>query len=60
MSDEEYVPAVLRRPKALFLRANSHDQVANHTVHESFTADTRDHEDHTFCGMMWGSRIHLR
>ena len=27
-------------------------QVANHTVHESFTADTRDHEDHTFCGMM--------
>ena len=27
-------------------------QVANHTVHESFTADTRDHEDHTFSGMM--------
>ena len=27
-------------------------QVANHTAHESFTADTRDHEDHTFCGMM--------
>lgn len=41
-SDEEYIPAVLRRPK-----------VANHTVHESFTADTRDHEDHTFCGMMF-------
>jgi len=41
-SDEEYIPAVLRRPK-----------VANHTVHESFTADTRDHEDHTFSGMMF-------
>eukprot|EP00435_Cladocopium_sp_Y103_P022642 s230_g5.t1 len=41
-SDEEYIPAVLRRPK-----------VANHTVHETFTADTRDHEDHTFCGMMF-------
>ena len=27
-------------------------QVANHTVHESFTADTRAHEDHPFCGMM--------
>ncbi|CAE7256714.1 unnamed protein product, partial [Symbiodinium necroappetens] len=40
--EEEYVPAVLRRPK-----------VANHTIHESFTADTRDHEDHTFCGVMF-------
>eukprot|EP00438_Fugacium_kawagutii_P015710 Skav235333 [mRNA] locus=scaffold520:700584:701474:+ [translate_table: standard] len=40
--DEEYMPAVLRRPKT-----------ANHTAHESFTADTRDHEDHTFCGMMF-------
>ena len=27
-------------------------KVANHTIHESFTADTRDHEDHTFCGVM--------
>eukprot|EP00928_Gymnodinium_smaydae_P010672 TRINITY_DN14022_c0_g4_i1.p1 TRINITY_DN14022_c0_g4~~TRINITY_DN14022_c0_g4_i1.p1 ORF type:complete len:325 (-),score=61.88 TRINITY_DN14022_c0_g4_i1:115-1089(-) len=37
-----FLPAVLRRPK-----------VANHIVHESFTVDTRDHEDHTFCGVMF-------
>jgi hypothetical protein len=22
-------------------------------VHEQFTVDTRDHEDHTFCGVMF-------
>lgn len=37
-----FVPAVLQRPK-----------IANHMVHESFTVDTRDHEDHTFCGVMF-------
>ncbi|CAE8672579.1 unnamed protein product, partial [Polarella glacialis] len=41
-SEEEFIPAILNRPK-----------VANHVVHESFTADTRDHEDHTFCGVMF-------
>jgi len=39
---DRFTPAVLNRPK-----------VANHIVHESFTVDTRDHEDHTFCGMMF-------
>lgn len=39
---EEFIPAVLNRPK-----------VANHIVDESFTVDTRDHEDHTFCGVMF-------
>lgn len=39
---EEFLPAVLQRPK-----------VANYITHESFTVDTRDHEDHTFCGMMF-------
>jgi len=39
---EEFVPAVMQRPK-----------VANYIVHESFTVDTRDHEDHTFCGVMF-------
>jgi len=39
---DQYVPAVLRRPK-----------VANYSVHEAFTVDTRDHEDHTFCGVMF-------
>jgi len=43
--EDEYVPAVLQRPK-----------VANHVVHESFTVDTRDHEDHTFCGVMFDVR----
>ena len=28
------------------------DAVADELVHESFVCDTRDHEDHTFCGMM--------
>ena len=28
------------------------DDVEEHLVHESFVVDTRDHEDHTFCGMM--------
>lgn len=41
-SDEEFVPALLNRPK-----------VANYVVHETFTVDTRDHEDHTFCGVMF-------
>lgn len=36
------MPALLCRPK-----------VANYVVHESFTVDTRDHEDHLFCGMMF-------
>jgi len=40
--EEEYVPAVLNRPK-----------VANHLVDESFVADTCDYEDHTFCGVMF-------
>lgn len=39
---EEFIPAVLNRPK-----------VANHVIHETFTVDTRDHEDHTFCGIMF-------
>lgn len=41
-SEQEFIPAVLNRPK-----------VANHIIHESFTVDTRDHEDHTFCGIMF-------
>lgn len=28
-------------------------KVANYIVHESFTVDTQDHEDHTFCGVMF-------
>ena len=27
------------------------DAVADDFVHESFECDTRDHEDHTFCGV---------
>jgi hypothetical protein len=27
------------------------ERSAKEMVHESCTADTRDHEDHTFCGM---------
>ena len=30
--------------------------VADHIVHEQFTCDTRDHEDHTFCGIMFDVR----
>ena len=29
------------------------DAVEKELVHESFTVDTRDHEDHTFCGIMF-------
>ena len=29
------------------------EQVADHLVHEHFVCDTRDHEDHTFCGVMF-------
>jgi len=29
------------------------DDVEEHLVHESFTVDTRDHEDHSFCGVMF-------
>jgi len=29
------------------------DSVEKELVHESFTVDTRDHEDHTFCGIMF-------
>ena len=29
------------------------EQHERHLVHESFTVDTRDHEDHTFCGIMF-------
>mmetsp|Transcript_39932 Transcript_39932/g.125245 ORF Transcript_39932/g.125245 Transcript_39932/m.125245 type:complete len:350 (-) Transcript_39932:144-1193(-) len=29
------------------------DAVADELVHETFTCDTRDHEDHTFCGIMF-------
>jgi len=39
---ETFTPAVLNRPS-----------VANYIVHESFTVDTQDHEDHTFCGVMF-------
>jgi len=44
-SEEEqdrFIPAVLQRPL-----------VANYSVHENFSVDTRDHEDHTFCGVMF-------
>ena len=30
--------------------------VADRIVHEQFTCDTRDHEDHTFCGIMFDVR----
>merc|ERR1719343_1209187 len=42
LEEDQFVPALLNRPK-----------VANHIVDESFTVDTRDHEDHTFCGVMF-------
>ena len=29
------------------------DAVAEEIIHENFTCDTRDHEDHTFCGVMF-------
>ena len=29
------------------------DSVADDLVHEKFVCDTRDHEDHTFCGVMF-------
>lgn len=29
------------------------DALADRLVHESFMCDTRDHEDHTFCGIMF-------
>lgn len=35
-------PAVLKRPT-----------VANHIVHERVQVDTQDHEDHTFCGIVF-------
>uniref|UniRef100_A0A7S1RNA2 Uncharacterized protein n=1 Tax=Alexandrium catenella TaxID=2925 RepID=A0A7S1RNA2_ALECA len=41
-SDDGHLPAVLNRPK-----------VANYLVSERVTVDTRDHEDHTFCGVMF-------
>ena len=34
--------AVLNRPRA-----------ANYIIDESFAVDTNDHEDHTFCGIMF-------
>lgn len=40
--EESFIPAVLQRPL-----------VANYSVHENFSVDTRDHEDHTFCGVMF-------
>ena len=27
--------------------------IASYDVHESFVVDTQDHEDHTFCGVMF-------
>lgn len=30
--------------------------IAEHLIHERFTCDTRDHEDHTFCGIMFDVR----
>lgn len=41
-SDRDLLPAVLRRPT-----------VANHIVQERVTVDTQDHEDHTFCGVVF-------
>jgi len=41
-SDDDQLPAILNRPK-----------VANYIVNERITVDTRDHEDHTFCGVMF-------
>ena len=35
-------------PKLLRLQS-----AADYTVDESFAVDTRDHEDHTFCGIMF-------
>lgn len=29
------------------------DEIEKELVHEHFTCDTRDHEDHTFCGIMF-------
>ena len=39
------------------LQLDTHEE---HLVHESFTADTRDHEDHTFCGIMFDVQCHTR
>ena len=36
------------------------DAVADDLVHESFECDTRDHEDHTFCGVRAQRRRHTR
>merc|ERR1711976_165120 len=36
--------------------ASNRPKVANHVLNESFTVDTRDHEDHTFCGIMFDVR----
>jgi hypothetical protein len=35
-------------------------QVEEHLVHESFIVDTRDHEDHTFCGVMFDAECCTR
>ena len=36
------------------------DAVADDLVHESFECDTRDHEDHTFCGVRTQFSAHRR
>ena len=36
------------------------DAVADDLVHESFECDTRDHEDHTFCGVSCAARGRTR
>lgn len=41
-AEPETLPAVLQRPT-----------IANHIVQERVTVETADHEDHTFCGMMF-------
>lgn len=40
--EDEFLPAVLQRPI-----------VANHIAHERVTVETMDHQDHTFCGIMF-------
>ena len=33
------------------------DKEAKNLVHESYAVDTRDHEDHTFCGVMFNMNV---
>ena len=49
-SGSECEPEPMPLPGASALTRST---VADYEVHESYTADTRDHEDHTFCGVMF-------